>query len=194
MGRAPFSRELSKTNVVGCHQPIQTLRPMTAISTRINAAVGVLLRTHETVGRSSLPKRRLPDWRDRATAALAVVIVTAGTVHAEVRVNGDASALQVVATQSNVAEVLSALESAFRLRVNTPMVLDRAVSGTFTGSLAQILSRMLQDCNYFIRWQATEIEVTVIGLKGDRAAVVQRLRPPKSPAMSLSESVRLKGH
>jgi hypothetical protein len=150
--------------------------------------------THETAGPRSLLKRRFLDWRDRAAAALAVVIVTASTVHAEVRVNGDASALQVVATQSNVAEVLSALESAFRLRVNTPMVLDRAVSGTFTGSLAQILSRMLQDCNYFIRWQATEIEVTVIGLKGDRTAVVQRPRPPKSPAMSLSESVRLKSH
>jgi hypothetical protein len=72
------------------------------------------------------------------------------------------------------------------------MVLDRAVSGTFTGSLAQILSRMLQDCNYLIKWQATEIEVTVIGPKGDRAAVVQRPRPPNNPAMSLSESARLK--
>jgi hypothetical protein len=149
--------------------------------------------TCETVGPRSLLKRRFLDWRARAAASLAVVIVTAGTVHAEVRVSGDAGALQVVATQSNVAEVLSALESAFRLRVNTPMVLDRAVSGTFTGSLAQILSRMLQDRNYFIRWQATEIEVTVIGLKGD-AAAVQRPRPPKSPAMSLSESVRLKSH
>jgi hypothetical protein len=130
----------------------------------------------------------------RISAALAVVIVMAGTVHAEVRVNGDASALQVVATQSNVAEVLSALESEFRLQVKTPIVLDRAIGGTFTGSLAQILRRILEDYNYFIRWQATEIEVTVIGLTGDRAAVVQRPRPPKSPAMSLSESVRLKSH
>jgi hypothetical protein len=167
---------------------------MTAISTRINSAGGVLLMTHETVGRNSLPKRRLPDWRDRATAALAVVIVTAGTVHAEVRVNGAASALQVVATQSNIAEVLSALESAFRLQVHTPIVLDRAIGGTFTGPLAQILRRMLEDYNYFIRWQATEIEVTVIGLTGDRAAAVQGPRPPTSPAMSLSESVRLKSH
>jgi hypothetical protein len=194
MGRAPFSRELSKTSAVGCHQPIQTLRPMTAISTRINAAVGVLLRTHETVGRSSLSKRRFLDWRDRVTAALAVVIVTAGTVHAEVRVNGDASALQVVATQSNVAEVLSALESAFRLRVKSPIVLDRAIGGTFTGPLAQILRRILEDYNYSIRWQETEIDVTVIGLTGDRAAVVQQPPPPKSPAMSLSEFVRLKNH
>lgn len=150
--------------------------------------------THETVGPRSLLKRRFLDWRDRAAAALAVVIVTAGTVHAEVRVNGDAGALRVVATQSNVAEVLSALESSFRLRVNTPMVLDRAVSGTFTGSLAQILSRMLHDYNYIIRWQATEIEVTVIALQGDRAVAVAPPRLPtgSSPALSLSEAVRLK--
>jgi hypothetical protein len=78
------------------------------------------------------------------------------------------------------------------LRLKTPIVLDRAIGGTFTGSLGQILRRILEDYNYFIRWQATEIEVTVIGLKDDSTAVVQRPRPPKSPAMSLSESVRLK--
>jgi hypothetical protein len=181
MVRALTSRKLSKSYAVGCYrlQPIQTLGAMTA---------------SKRIGQSSLPKRRFPDWRDRAAAALAIVIVTAGTVHAEVRVNGDASALQVAATESNVAEVLSALESAFRLRLKTPIVLDRAIGGTFTGSLAQILPRMLEGYDYFIRWQANEIEVTVIGLKGERAAVDQRRRPPKSPAMSLSESVRLKSH
>jgi hypothetical protein len=44
------------------------------------------------------------------------------------------------------------------------VVLDRAVSGTFTGSLAQVLSRLLEGHNYFIKWQATEIEMIVIGL------------------------------
>jgi hypothetical protein len=74
------------------------------------------------------------------------------------------------------------------------MALDRAVNGTFTGSLAQILSRMLQGHNYFIRQQATEIEVTVIGPQGDRAAAVARPRPPPTPAMSLSKAARLKSH
>lgn len=137
-------------------------------------------------------KRRFPDWRDRAAAALAVLIVTAGDVHAEVRVNGDAGAVQVDATRSNVAEVLSALASAFRLRVKTSVVLDRAVSGRFAGSLAQVLSRVLQGHNYFIRRQATEIEVTVMALPGDHAAAVVRPRRPTNPAMSLSEAVRLK--
>jgi hypothetical protein len=120
------------------------------------------------------------------------MIMTAGTVHAEVRVNGDAGAVQVEATRSNIAEVLSALESAFPLRVNTSIALDTAVSGTFAGSLAQVLSRVLQGHNYFMRRQAAEIEVTVIALQGDRATAAARPRPPPSPAMSLSEATRLK--
>jgi len=150
--------------------------------------------THETLGPSSLPKRRFQGWRTRAAAAFAVVIVTAGTAHAEVRVSGDARAVQVDATQSNVAEVLSALQSAFRLRVKTSMALDSTVSGSFTGSLAQVLCRMLQGYNYFIRREGIEIEVTVVALEGDRAAVVARPRVPTPPAMSLSDAVRLKSH
>ena len=128
-------------------------------------------------------------WRNRAAAALAVVIVTAGTVHAEVRVNGDARAVQLDATQSNVAEVLSALATAYGLRVKTSRALDRPVGGTYSGSLARIVSRMLEGYNYFIRHQASEIEVTVIGLQGDPPAA--RRRPPLNPAMSLAEAVRL---
>jgi hypothetical protein len=152
--------------------------------------------THGTAGPGRLLKRLFLDWRDRAGAALAVVIVTvtAVTAHAEVRVNTDATAVRIDATQSNVVEVLAALESTFRLRVSTSVVLDKAVSGTFTGSLAQVLSRLLQGYNYFIRRRANEIEVTVIGLQGDRVAAVARPRPPPNPAMSLSEAVRLKSH
>jgi hypothetical protein len=132
--------------------------------------------------------------RDRAAATLAVVILTASTVHADVRVSGDVRAVQVDATRSTVAEVFSALESAFGLRVNTSMALDRPVSGTYTGSLPQVLSRMLQGYSYFIRRQAAQIEVTVIGLQGDNAVVAHRPRlpPGNSPALSLSEAVRRK--
>jgi hypothetical protein len=140
---------------------------------------------------SSLPKHRLMYWRARAAAALAVVIVMAGIVHADVRVSGDATAVQLHATQSNVAEVLSALATAYGLRVKTSRGLDKPVGGTFTGSLAQIVSRMLEGYNYFIRHRANEIEVTVLG-QSDRAAAVARPRPPPNPAMSLSEAVRLK--
>jgi len=150
--------------------------------------------THEAVGQCSLPRRRFSVWRARVVAILAVAIVTADAVHAEVHVNGDASALQVVATQSNVAETLSALETTFRLQVNTPIVLDRAIGGTLAGSLAQVLSRLLEGYNFFIRYHATEIEVTVIGPRGERAVAVTQRRPPPNLAMSIAEAVRLNRH
>jgi hypothetical protein len=143
---------------------------------------------HQTIGPRSLLKRRGLDWRARIAAALAGVIVTAGTVHAEVRVNGDVTAVRVEATESNVAEVLFALETAFHFRVNTSVALDSSVGGTFTGSLTQVVSRLLEGHNYFIRRQASEIEVTVVGIKGDRAIAVERPRPPAGYGLALQQS------
>jgi len=142
-----------------------------------------------------LLKRLIPNWRYRAASAFAALLVTATTVHADVRVSGDVGAVQLDASRSNVAEVLSALEAAFRLRVNTSIVLDRPIGGTYSGSLAQVLPRILQGYNYVIRSQPTEVEVTVIAQQGDHAAAVQRrLQRGKSPALSLSDAVRLKMH
>ena len=138
---------------------------------------------------------RILYWRARVLSSLAVLITAAGTVHADVRVSGDISAVQLHATGSTVAEALSALESAFQLRVKASTALDRAVSGTYTGSLPEILPRLLQGYNYVIRRQASEIEVIVIGLPADTAAMAQRPRvAPPNPALSLSEAVRLKIH
>lgn len=131
--------------------------------------------THETGGASGTLKRWF--WRDYAAAILAIMIVTGGPVHADVRVNGDTTAVRVEATKSNVAEVLSALESTFHLRVNTSVILDGSVGGTFTGSLREVVARLLEGHNYFIRRQASEIEVTVVGTKGDRAIPIERPQP-----------------
>jgi hypothetical protein len=149
--------------------------------------------TDETLNQSNLPRRQFSGWYARAAVALAVVIATGSPVHAEVRVNGDAGAVQVDAAQSNVAEVLAALESTFRLRVNSSVLLDRAVSGTYTGALPELLSRLLRGYNYVIRRQATEIEVTIIGLQDDHTAARTRM-PPGNPALSLADAVRLKIH
>ena len=133
----------------------------------------------------------LPRAWPAAALAVVTVMLMAGTVHADVRVKGDAGAVQVDATRSNVGEVLSALESAFRLRVKASVALDRHVGGRFTGPLAQVLPRLLDGYNYVIRMQATEIEVNILGSPGNRAAALGRSRPPPTAAMSLSESARL---
>ena len=131
-------------------------------------------------------------WRNRIAAALALAIMALGTAHAEVRVKGSVKAARVEAVQANLTEVLFALKSAFGLRVNASTALAGDISGTYTGSLAQILSSVLRGYNYFIRWRADEIEVTVVGLQNVRAAALVRPRPHPTRAMSLAEAVRRK--
>ena len=142
--------------------------------------------THDAVGRNTRLKHRRLDWHDCSAAALAIAIVTvaAVTAHAEVRVNGDASAIRVDANQSNAAEILSALGSALEVRVHTSIALDRPVSGTFAGSLAQILPRVLDGYNYVIKRQAAVTEVVIIGTRGDRAIAVEPPRPPARPSLA----------
>lgn len=149
--------------------------------------------------------------RDRAAAALAVLILIS-TAHAEVRVSGDATAVQLKATGSTVAEALSALKSAFQVRVKTSTVLDKPIGGTFTGTLAEVLPNLLDGYDYVIRVRATEIEVNVIGLPRDRATAARRprltaigsqgdrgvmARPPRGVpgnAFSLADAVRRRIH
>ena len=139
---------------------------------------------------------RVVDWRNRAAAALAVLIVTAGPLHAGVRVSGDATAVQLNATASTVAEALSALKAAFQVRVQASMVLDRPIGGTYSGALPQILSELLQGYNYFITHHGTQIEVTVVGSQGNQVATTRRpsVAPNNSSALSLADAVRLKIH
>lgn len=149
--------------------------------------------------------------RGRA-AAVAVLIVTTGAVQANVRVSGDATAVQLNATAATVAEALSALQSRFRVRVKASTSLDRSIGGIYTGALPKIVSSLLQGYNYFIKRHGAEIEVIVIGSQGDRAAEARRARvtaggaqddrtapaqPPRGVpgnAFSLADAVRLKIH
>jgi hypothetical protein len=49
--------------------------------------------------------------------------------------------------------------------------------------------------NYFIKWQATAMEVIVIGLQRDRAVAIERPRLPPGHSLALPpEAVRLKSH
>jgi hypothetical protein len=132
--------------------------------------------------------------RSAAVVAIAFApgfaMVLAHAVRAEVQVTADAGAFQVHATGSTVGEVLSALETACGLRVKSSAPLDRSVNGTFRGPLVQVLSRALQGYDYFISHRADAIEVTILGPHGDRPAALAP-RPPPTPAMSLSEAVRL---
>jgi hypothetical protein len=126
------------------------------------------------------PTRAAAHVRRLATITAWLAIATAiGSIaaRAEVLVEGDAAALRVYARESQVAEVLSALGS-MQVRVRTSIALDKVVSGTYSGSLRQVLARVLEGYNYVIKPLDTTAEVVVIGVRGERAIAAN---PPSSP-------------
>jgi hypothetical protein len=79
-----------------------------------------------------------------ALASLTVFVHVLSTgARAEVQITGGADAMKVDAKEVSVEDLLIALNKAFGLDVRSSADLSRTVSGTFAGSLQQVVSRVL---------------------------------------------------
>jgi hypothetical protein len=107
---------------------------------------------------------------------------------AEINVEGTATAMRVTTSQDRMSDMLSALGAAFNVRYRTAVGLDDVVSGTYSGSLRQVLSRLLDDYNYVIRTDQDTIDVVVVGRHGERPVAVQP--SPASPAKNIASQWR----
>jgi hypothetical protein len=127
------------------------------------------------------------------TAAIIALLATVNVVvsiaaRADVRVEGDAADLRIEASDVQVADVLSALGKTLQVRVRTPIVLNKVISGTYSGSLKQVLSRVLDGYNYVIKPLDATAEVVIIGVRGERAIAVTP--PAPAPRRSLAAEWR----
>ncbi len=94
------------------------------------------------------------------------------------RVQGNINAVIIEIRDAPMAEVLSALAAAFKLRYRTTATLDGPVSGTYRGSPQQVLARLLDGYNYVVKKEAGPLEVLVLGRRGDRAIAAPRPQAP----------------
>jgi hypothetical protein len=108
-----------------------------------------------------------------AATALTCWLGTAAS--AEVRVAGDLNALRVSASGDTLSEVLSAFGTLFPVKYRTSLPLTAEINGAYSGSLSQVVSRLLDGYNYVIKKDQGLTEILVFGKKGE--AVV----PPKAP-------------
>ena len=102
-------------------------------------------------------------------------------VRAEVHIEGDVTAVRLVAKQARVSDVLQALRAAFKVRHNVPDDLGGEVTGTFKGDLDDVLARVLRGYNYVVKKREGTIEVIVVGQSSDAPPAVEIARPT-SPA------------
>jgi len=104
--------------------------------------------------------------RGRRLGALALLAMAlSGTAAwAEVRVRETGGGrLTVEAHGATVRQVLDALGAARPIRLRTSDALARTVTGTYSGSLSRVLSRVLDGYNHVVHPTATGIELEVFG-------------------------------
>ena len=116
--------------------------------------------------------------RIRCVPALSVVFLSSlSTIAgAEVHVEGSLAAIRVTTSRDTISDVLSALAATFNVQYRTTIPLDAAADATYSGSLGQVISRLLGGYTYVIKTDNSKVtEVIVYGKRGE--VVI----PPKVP-------------
>jgi hypothetical protein len=92
-----------------------------------------------------------------------VLALPAAATHAETHLTGGADAVRMEARAAPVEEVLTAMGASYGLRFRSATPLGDSISGTFQGSLPQIVARVLDGYDYIIKTRDGIVEVIVMG-------------------------------
>jgi hypothetical protein len=95
---------------------------------------------------------------------------------AEVHVEGSPALVRVSTSRDTISDVLSALAATFDVQYRSAIPLNTAAEATYSGSLRQVLSRLLDGYSYTIK--TDDSKTTGIVVFGTRGRVVN---PPKVP-------------
>lgn len=124
-----------------------------------------------TIQRATMPRLRC--LLGLATAFMISDLATAA--RAEVHVEGSPAAVHVTTSQDAVSDVLSAIAAAFNVRYRTAIPLDATANVTYSGSVGQVISRLLDGYNYVVKTDQTSTEIVIFGWNGQAAS------PPPAP-------------
>jgi hypothetical protein len=123
------------------------------------------------------------------TVLLSLLDAGASTVgHAEVNVSGTIASIRIVTSQESISKILSAVAEGLTVRYRSEVPLDDLVGGTYSGSLSEVVSRLLSGYNYVIKYDAGTVEIVVLGRRGAPVVTVQRL--PGAQGKSFAEQWR----
>jgi hypothetical protein len=114
-------------------------------------------------------------------ASLAVAPVP---VLAEMQVSGTPKAVRIEARDAPLEEILAALNRAFGVHYQLSVNLDRRLTGTYEGSLTQVLTRILQGYKFGMYTDNGGMAVTVTGTANPPGA------SPGRPGSSSAQVVR----
>ena len=124
-----------------------------------------------TTGRDARGLRSRPSHRRgfRGFAVLGLVCLSAfwaPQAHAEVAIEGGRDEMQVRVENDTVGHVLEALGRNGNLHNRSATPLNKVIDGSFSGSLGQVLFRILDGYDFIIRHDPESVEVFVFGESG----------------------------
>jgi hypothetical protein len=154
-------------------------------------------------------RRRCSPLSARARSAVvgmaALLGTSSGSAWAATEVQGQLDEMQLRAENASTREVLEALSATFKLTYKLPPTVHHDLTGLYSGTLPQVLRRILEGNDYIVKVADDAIEIIVLRASGAAAvaasgnAVVARestvgprvsasLRTPPSPAPMVTAS------
>ena len=100
---------------------------------------------------------------------------------AKIEVEGQLDALRLTAEDASIDEILAALSDKFNLTYSSEPQLNRIVAGAYSGTLQQVMGRVLDGYDYVVNVSVEHIELKVLSRSGS-VAKPSMLPPPPSQA------------
>jgi hypothetical protein len=89
---------------------------------------------------------------------------------AEVQVSGSVAALKLEAKNASLDEVLAALRRSYKFDYRSAQALGGSVSGTYSGSLQAVVTRLLEERNFVIHTTSSGVAVSIF-TSADNSAI-----------------------
>jgi hypothetical protein len=122
-----------------------------------------------------------------AALTLSTLLLSSSSTGAAVWVEVHSGTVVVDAIDASVAEVLAALGKSTGLHYRTSTVLSRTISGTYKGTLRQVVSRLLNGYNYSLKVSDGSVEASIVGLAG-LVPITDQLLSAAAPQVTASRA------
>jgi hypothetical protein len=111
--------------------------------------------------------------------------LSCGPSAAEVRLSGTPDHVVLQANDATMPDILAALRSAFDLEVKLKGTTARRFTGVYSGSVRQVLSRLLRSEDYVLRSAADGMSMVLFGTSASDSTARWSGLPPAAPGSRL---------
>jgi hypothetical protein len=136
-------------------------------------------------------KSRSPRWwafAGQAALGLAGLSICSATrTDAEVVVDGARDQMRVSVENETLGQVLDALRRKANLRFRSTVPLNNVIGGSFSGSLGQVLSRILVGFDFVLVYKPQGVEIVVYRQSGAKPILSPSEAPQPEKASTVAE-------